>query len=192
MDADAAWVAGLRRADPDAFDAVYDAYRARLFTFLARLTGDRPLAEDLDAGGLRAPSPARPAISRPTRGSGPISSRSPGTSRSTSDGERASPAPGCGTSRWTRGVADRSPPGPFATPFELTEATETQRRLERALQDLPTPLREAILLVAVEGLSTEAAARVLRVRPAALRKRVSRGRAMLRVALAADDGGQAR
>ena len=42
-----ALVEGLRGGDARAFDAVYDAYGARLFTFLARLSRRRDLAEDL-------------------------------------------------------------------------------------------------------------------------------------------------
>ena len=42
-----ATVEGLRAGDARAFHAVYDAYAARLFTFLARLSRRRDLAEDL-------------------------------------------------------------------------------------------------------------------------------------------------
>ena len=40
-------MAALRRGDHGAFDAVYDRYRPRVFAFLARLGGDRVQAEDL-------------------------------------------------------------------------------------------------------------------------------------------------
>lgn len=46
-DTELALVEGLRRGDERAFDAAYDAYAARLFTFLARLSRRRDLAEDL-------------------------------------------------------------------------------------------------------------------------------------------------
>src|SRR5215208_1480542 len=45
-DTERAWVAGLRRGEPAAFDAVYGAYRARVFGYLARMTGRRDLRED--------------------------------------------------------------------------------------------------------------------------------------------------
>jgi RNA polymerase sigma-70 factor (ECF subfamily) len=37
----------LRHGDPDAFDAVHDAFNTRLFNFLARLSRRREVAEDL-------------------------------------------------------------------------------------------------------------------------------------------------
>src|SRR5881396_3083184 len=40
-------VARLRAGDTGAFDEVYDAYRARVFAFLLRMTRSRTLAEDL-------------------------------------------------------------------------------------------------------------------------------------------------
>jgi RNA polymerase sigma-70 factor (ECF subfamily) len=40
-------VARLRASDADAFDEVYDAYRARVFAFLLRMSRSRTVAEDL-------------------------------------------------------------------------------------------------------------------------------------------------
>src|SRR3954453_15939403 len=40
-------VARLRGGDPDAFDALYEAFHGRLFNFLARLANSRDAAEDL-------------------------------------------------------------------------------------------------------------------------------------------------
>jgi DNA-directed RNA polymerase specialized sigma24 family protein len=40
-------VGRLKEADPDAFDAVHEAFNARLYNFLARLSNRRDLAEDL-------------------------------------------------------------------------------------------------------------------------------------------------
>ncbi len=37
----------LRRCDAEAFEAVYEAFNARLFNFLARLSNSRDVAEDL-------------------------------------------------------------------------------------------------------------------------------------------------
>lgn len=67
-----------------------------------------------------------------------------------------------------------------AAPAEDTSDAAFQRR--DALQRLATldeQHREALLLVAWDGLSTEQAAAVLGIRPAALRRRVSRARAAL-------------
>jgi RNA polymerase sigma-70 factor (ECF subfamily) len=46
-DTELSLVAGLRRGEPGAFDVVYEAYRARVFGFLVRLSRSRTVAEDL-------------------------------------------------------------------------------------------------------------------------------------------------
>ena len=50
-----ALVARLRAADPEAFDDVYNEFNPRLFSFLARLSRSRQVAEDLlgDVAALR-------------------------------------------------------------------------------------------------------------------------------------------
>jgi RNA polymerase sigma-70 factor, ECF subfamily len=55
--------------------------------------------------------------------------------------------------------------------------------VERALMDLKREDREVLLLVGVEGLSHAAVAEVLRVDQVTVRKRVSRARARLSLAL---------
>jgi RNA polymerase sigma-70 factor (ECF subfamily) len=42
-----ALIARLRAGDPAAFDVIYDRERARVFSFLVRMSGRRELAEDL-------------------------------------------------------------------------------------------------------------------------------------------------
>ena len=69
------------------------------------------------------------------------------------------------------------------TPFDLSEASETARRVETALQSLPGPYREIVLLCAVEGLTPTQAARVVGGSSDAVRQRLARGRRMLRDAL---------
>ena len=59
------------------------------------------------------------------------------------------------------------------------EARETERRLARALASLPLAYREALLLVAIEGLRHSEAAEICGVTTEAMRQRVSRGRALL-------------
>ena len=56
----------------------------------------------------------------------------------------------------------------------------------RAMQALPAEQREALLLVAVEGMSYAEAAAVLDIPPGTLMSRLARGRAALR--LAVDEG----
>ena len=59
--------------------------------------------------------------------------------------------------------------------------------VERALAALPEMHREILLLVGVEGLSTDRAAQVLAIRPDAARQRLARARAALAEALRAAD-----
>src|SRR5512144_2771143 len=59
-DTELSLVEGLRSGDPAAFDAVYEAFRARVFGFLLRLSRSRTVAEDLlDETWLRLVAEAR-------------------------------------------------------------------------------------------------------------------------------------
>jgi RNA polymerase sigma-70 factor (ECF subfamily) len=168
-------VAALSRGDREAFDAIYDRYRPRVFAFLARLSGDRILSEDLlqetfvrlarNARGLDASTSLRPWLFTVARNLFLDHRR-----RVLLDFDRL------------RDLAlwPSRPRLVEETPFDLAGANETQRRVERALASLPTKYREAVLLVAVEELTPNEAADVLGVRPEALRQRLSRGRALLR------------
>jgi RNA polymerase sigma factor (sigma-70 family) len=68
---------------------------------------------------------------------------------------------------------------PRPSPFEFTVANETGRRLEQALASLPAAYREALLLVAVEGMKPAEAATVCGISPEAMRQRISRARAAI-------------
>ena len=68
---------------------------------------------------------------------------------------------------------------PGASPYDWAAAGETEGRLERALAELPAPLREVLLLVVVEGLDHDQAAGILGLSPEALRQRLARARAGL-------------
>jgi RNA polymerase sigma-70 factor (ECF subfamily) len=70
-------------------------------------------------------------------------------------------------------------PGAEALAVRGPAASETARRIEAALATLSFSCREALLLVAVEGLSPAEAAEICGVSPEAMRQRLSRGRALL-------------
>ena len=165
-------VSRLRAGDADAFDAVYAEYNTRLFAFLARLSRNRATAEDLlEETWLRL----------------------------VSHGERLREDSQLGA--WLFTVARnlyvsycRSrmledvhaldsiglwPSGCPSSPFEETAGHELGVRLEAALAELPLQYREALLLVAIEGLTPSQAAQVCGVSGEAMRQRLSRGRAML-------------
>jgi RNA polymerase sigma-70 factor, ECF subfamily len=66
---------------------------------------------------------------------------------------------------------------------------ELRTRLIAALQELPQVYRIPVLLRDIQGLSTEEAAAVLRIKPQTLKSRLHRGRLALRERLAEFAGG---
>lgn len=68
---------------------------------------------------------------------------------------------------------------------------EMRERLIRALTTLPQVYRIPVLLRDIQGLSTEDASRILRVKPQTLKSRLHRGRLILRQALSDFAGGVA-
>jgi len=166
-------VARLKEGDPAAFDAVYEAYRPRLFGFLVRLSRRRDVAEDLiEETWLRL-------IAR----------------RATLD-EDARLAPWIFTVArnlyfsWRRSRAvdatrtselDPSWPAPEtgASPFESAARAELERTVERALARLPLRDREVLLLVGVEGLTPSEAAGVCGLPAVVMRARLHRARERL-------------
>lgn len=175
-----ALIARLRVGDPDAFDLVHDHFNTRLFNFLARLSRRREVAEDLlEETWLRMV--ARAAHLQPDTRLGPwlftvarnlhVSYR---RSRLLEDSH-------------TAGLIGMWPSGsPQPSPYEAAAASEAGRRLEAALGALPVAYREALLLVAIEGLRPIEAAHVCGVSPEAMRQRLSRARALLAQSLDTD------
>jgi RNA polymerase sigma-70 factor (ECF subfamily) len=179
-------VEGLRRGEAQAFDVVYVRYRARVYAFLVRLAGRTDVAEDLfQETWLKLARHARRL--------------EPGTdlaawlftvARNAWRSHR----------RWalfdvSRLVAlgalgeVRDPPPTSDAPHgpRRVDAARRVERLERALSELPPALREVVLLVVVEGLSQEEAARVIGITYDALRQRLARARARLAAALEPPD-----
>jgi RNA polymerase sigma-70 factor (ECF subfamily) len=165
----------LKARDAAAFDAIYDRFNTRLYTFLVRLSRDRDRAQDLlEDTWLRLVTHANRL--RPDTRLGPW---------------LFTVARNLYLSDCRARVLEQSDevmlaqPSAVPSPFEETAANESQRRIEAALASLPLPYREVLLLVAVEGLSTSEAASVCGISNDALRQRISRGRAMLAERMAA-------
>jgi RNA polymerase sigma-70 factor (ECF subfamily) len=166
-------VARLRGGDPSAFDEVYQAYRPRIFSFLARLSGRREVAEDLSqetwirlatrAQTLRPDTHLAAWLFTVARNLFISHCRSRQT-----DALRTGEM-GCLS----------LPAHAHESPFEQAAASELAARLERALARLPVTCREVLLLVGTEGLTPAEAAVVLGVTPEAARQRLARGRALL-------------
>ena len=173
QETEAALVVRLRAGEHAAFDEVYDAYRARLYTFLVRLSRSREVADDLieelwlrlviHAGRLRPDTRVGAWLFAVARNIYLNYCRSRACDASVESAAMAI---------WPTSPAEPSP-------FEATAANELERRIERAITVLPCRYREVLLLVAVEGFSQAEAAAVCELTPEALRQRLSRARAML-------------
>lgn len=173
-------VARLKAGDPAAFEAVYEAYRRRLFTFLARLSRRRDVAEDLlDETWLRLVA-AAPRLADDTRLAAWLFTVARNLYSSwcrhrALDQTRISDAP----ASWPEPAAGESP-------FDAAARSETERRLERALARLAGRDREVLLLIA-SGLSPAEAAEALRLSHEALRKRLQRARERLAAEMAEEE-----
>lgn len=167
----------LRNGDPAAFDAVYEAYRARVFAFLLRLSRCRTVAEDLlDETWLRLVTKARSL--RPDTRLGPwlftVARNLYWTHRRSCLLEET---------RDPTMLALWPSPEPWPSPFEMAACGELQRKVENALANLPPQHREVLLLIGIEGLTPGEAAVVCGVTPEALRQRLARARAALAEAI---------
>lgn len=173
-------VGRLRQGEADAFDEVYAAFSKPLFTFLIRLSRQRDVAEDLHeetwlrlvkhAGRLQADTRLGPWLFTVARNLH-VSYR---RARALEDSAAASL-----TGLWPFSVRETSP-------FEETAANELERRIERALANLPAASREVLLLVGVSGLDQSAVADICGLTPSALRQRLHRARELLAHALECD------
>ena len=163
-------VARLREGDPAAFRSVYETHRARLYTFLLRLSRDEQLAADLSqetwlrlaANARRLTPETEPAawLFRVARNSF-VSHR-----------------------RWAR-VHDAALAllrSGLPARHELEHSLHLSS-LERALEALPLATREVVLLISIEGFTAPQVAAMLDVSPELVRQRLSRGRAALQRAL---------
>lgn len=171
----------LREGVPEAFDELYACHREGVFSFLLRLSRSRALAEDLlqetwlraarGCARLRPDTKLKPWLYRIAYNLF-ISHR-----------------------RWRLldlervGQLGLHSQGPQAapSPFEVTAATDLQRRLEAALAKLPLKHREVLALVAVQGQEPSSAAQVLGLSPSTARQRLKRARDALAEALEESD-----
>jgi RNA polymerase sigma-70 factor (ECF subfamily) len=165
-------VARLTRADGDAFEQVYAAFNPRLFNFLARLSRRRDVAEDLvEETWLRVVTHAH-RLRDDTRLAPWLFTIARNLYASYCRSRLLDYDAVAGLHLWP---VQRSGP----SPFEAAVAGELQKRVEVALATLPGTYREALLLVALEGLTPAEAADVCGVTPEAMRQRLSRARGLL-------------
>ena len=177
-------VARLKAGDAAAFEAVYEAYRPRLFSFLARLSRRRDVAEDLlHETWLRLVSSA-PRLTDDTSLAAWLFTVArhlfaSWCRRQALDDTRIADAP-----------ASWPAPAPGESPFQAAARSETERRLERALARLSLGDREVLLMVVASGMSPSEAARAVGLAPEALRKRLQRARERLAAEMESEGGVQ--
>jgi RNA polymerase sigma-70 factor, ECF subfamily len=171
-------IARAQAGDAGAFERLSGAYADRLFMLLLRLLGDRTEAEDVaqevmlrawrGISGFRGHSSYftwlyRIAVNEANRALDKRARRPPGT---------------------PIGAGELQLPGPAADdPARQAEVAELRRALAQALTELPPPLRTAIVLRDVEGLSTQQAAEIAGVGQAAFKSRLHQARLRLRAAI---------
>jgi RNA polymerase sigma factor (sigma-70 family) len=168
---DRALVASLRAGDSVAFGRVHAAYGPRIFNFLARMTGQREVAEDLYQEMWIKLAMHAARLAEDTDLGAWLYTVARNLARSEKRSARARPAGGA--------VLPEEAPHPGPSPYDWTAATQTEARLERALAELPVPFREVLLLVVVDGLDHQEVAKILDLSAEALRQRLSRARAKL-------------
>ncbi|MCB9654104.1 MAG: sigma-70 family RNA polymerase sigma factor [Deltaproteobacteria bacterium] len=164
----------LRRGEEAAFDEIYEAYRARIFTFLLRLTGRRALAEELVQETFIRLVQHRDRLREDTQ----IGAWLYRVARNLALSQRRRRA-----LESTFGLDFLFQAADRVTPFDHVFGNELEGLVERALAKLGPKNLEVAWLVFVEGFSQEAVCTILDVRPEALRKRLSRVRAELKLAL---------
>jgi RNA polymerase sigma-70 factor (ECF subfamily) len=166
----------LRQGDSAAFDALYDQHRARIFSFLARMTGRRELAEDLVQETFLRLVRFAPRLAPDTRLGVWLLS----VARNVCLSYYRWSAVDRGSLFTLRQREDADAP---VSPFDMTSARELERRVERALGQLSFEYREVLILTAIERLPQEEIARMLQLSPEAVRQRLSRARKLLTKAL---------
>ena len=171
-------IARAQAGDVAAFEWLSGAYADRLFMLLLRLLGDRDEAEDV----------AQEVMLRAWRGIGHFRGRSSYFTWlyriAVNEANRALEKRARRPAGVSLGPDELQLPAPAAEePSRQAEASELRMALSRALAELPPPLRTAIVLRDVEGLSTQEAADIAGVGQAAFKSRLHQARLRVRDAV---------
>lgn len=163
----------LRRCDIAAFDEIFERFRARLFSFLLRISRRRDVAEDL----LQETWIRLATRAETLREGTNLQAWLFTVARNLYLSHRRSARTG---TRWIKELLTRSSESlSNEKAYEAVALDETEMALERALERLPVHYREVLLLVAVEEMTCSQGAQVCSLDPRTFRKRLSRGRRML-------------
>jgi len=177
-DTEASLLARAQAGDVAAFERLSSAYADRLFMLLLRLLGDRAEAEDV----------AQEVMLRAWQGIGRFRGQSSYFTWlyriAVNEANRALEKRARRPAGVALGPDELQLPAPAALdPSRQAENSELRRALSRALADLPPPLRTALVLRDVEGLSTQEAAQIAGVGEAAFKSRLHQARLRVRAAI---------
>ena len=175
---EAALLARAKAGDVGAFEQLSAAYADRLYMLLLRLLGDRAEAEDV----------AQEVMLRAWQGISRFQGRSSyftwlyriavnEANRALDRRSRRPPGASLGPEEL------QLPDASALEPAQQAEASELRQALASALAELPPPLRTAIVLRDVEGLSTQEAAQIAGVGQAAFKSRLHQARLRVRDAI---------
>jgi len=175
---EASLLARAQAGDIGAFEQLSGRYADRLFMLLLRLLGDRAEAEDV----------AQEVMLRAWQGITRFQSRSSYFTWlyriAVNEANRALGKRGRRPADVSIGADElQLPAPPAADPARQAENAELRRALGRALAELPPPLRTAIVLRDVEGLSTQESAEIAGVSQAAFKSRLHQARLRVRAAV---------
>ena len=175
---EASLLARAQAGDIGAFEQLSARYADRLFMLLLRLLGDRAEAEDV----------AQEVMLRAWQGITRFQSRSSYFTWlyriAVNEANRALGKRGRRPADVSIGADElQLPAPPAADPARQAENAELRRALGRALAELPPPLRTAIVLRDVEGLSTQESAEIAGVSQAAFKSRLHQARLRVRAAV---------
>ena len=163
---------GLRRGDAAAFDAVFAAYRRRLYGYLVRMTRRRDVAEDLlQETFLRLAETAKKLAADTRLGAWLFTV----AHRLLVSWARAKAV----RDQLAGDLPRREAPSSERSPLEALCDSQAQLALERGFAALPPAYREVALLVGVEGLQPTEVAEILGIKPEAVRQRLTRARTQL-------------
>jgi RNA polymerase sigma-70 factor, ECF subfamily len=175
---EASLLARARAGDVSAFERLSSAYADRVFMLLLRLLGDRSEAEDV----------AQEVMLRAWRGIARFHGQSSyftwlyriAVNEASRALEKKARRP-AGVSIGAHEL--QLPASPADDPSRQAENSELRRVLGQALAELAPPLRTAIVLRDVEGLSTQEAAEIAGVSQAAFKSRLHQARLRVRAAV---------
>jgi len=177
-DTEASLIARAQAGDVAAFERLSSAYADRIFMLLLRLLGERGEAEDV----------AQEVMLRAWRGI----TRFRGQSSyftwlyriAVNEANRVLEKRARRPAAVAIGPDELQLPADAALdPSRQAESRELRRALARALAELPPPLRTALVLRDVEGLSTQEAAEIAGVGQAAFKSRLHQARLRVRAAI---------